>query len=264
MGVTTLLTRSVSRPLLRLRVLRTERVSPTFQRVTLGRDDIAGFTATGWGQWLRLVLPDAHAAALPGRLTPLDRVWPRHPTVRSWAVRAYRAVGHDGPELDLDFALHDHEGIAATWARAAGPGDVLAVADAGPAFDPARGDDHVLLVADETGVPSVAGVLACLPDDATGTAVLEVPSIDDTGPLPHPPGVEVVWLSRDDEPAGATALHAAQSLGVDRARLHAFVAGEHTLARGLRRHLLSRGVPRVRITASTHWRHGPAQRPTDS
>ncbi|PZU31097.1 MAG: NADPH-dependent ferric siderophore reductase, partial [Microbacterium sp.] len=43
--------------LLRLEVLRTERLSPHWMRITLGGGDIARFTALGYDQWFRLFLP---------------------------------------------------------------------------------------------------------------------------------------------------------------------------------------------------------------
>ncbi|MFS0885755.1 siderophore-interacting protein [Aeromicrobium sp. 179-A 4D2 NHS] len=252
------------RPLLRLQVLRSERVAPHYQRVTVGGDAITGFTASGWGQWLRLVLPSANPSSLddlPDRVTPLQRLRyltldrDERPVLRDYAVRRFRPIGRQGPELDIDFVLHGTDAPASAWAQSCGPGDRLAAVDEGQAFDRSRGSDHVLLVADETGVPTVAGVLASLPEDATGTAVLEVPSIDDAGELDHPPGVELVWLSRDeDDPPGRVALETAETVVFDRSRVHAFVAGEQSLARRLRRHLLSREVPRVRISAAGYWR----------
>lgn len=266
-----------SRRLLHLNVLRTERITPHFQRVTLGGGTIADFTAAGWGQWLRIFLPLndetdldrlPERVSLTGYLRYLAIERDRRAVERDYAVRGFRPIGRDGPELDIDFVLHGTEAPASAWAQSCRAGDRLALVDGGVAFDPARGSDHVLLVADETGVPAVAGVLASLPADATGTAVLEVPSIDDSVDLPHPDGVDVAWLSREDEdPPGLAALEAARAAPIDRARVHAFLAGEQSLAQDLRRHLLASGVPRVRISSSGYWRLDPAspdQSPTDS
>lgn len=266
-----------SRRLLRLRVLRSERITPHFQRVTLGGGTIADFAAAGWGQWLRIFLPThdetdldrlPDRVSLPGYLRYLAIRRDRRPVERDYAVRGFRPIGREGPELDIDFVLHGRQGPASAWAQSCRPGDRIGLVDAGAAFDPARGSDHVLLVADETGVPAVASVLASLPADATGTAVLEVPSIDDAVEVPHPDGVEVAWLSREDEdPPGLAAIEAARAASIDRSRVHAFLAGERSLARDLRRHLLASGVPRVRISSSGYWRlaaEAPDQSPTDS
>lgn len=263
MGTATMLVRPRSRRLLRLRVLRAEQVTPHFRRITLGGEALGHFSAAGWGQRIRVVLPPAGTdlEPMPERLDLLGYARflaahrGRRPLLRDYTVRDHRALGVNGPELDIDIVAAGHEGPGAAWARACAPGDHLGVVDAGPAFDASRGIDHVLLVADETGVPTVAGVLASLPATSTGTAVLEVPTIDDALDLPHPPGVDLVWLSRDvDDAPGSVALDVARSVTFDGSRLHAFVAGERALVAELRRHLQASGVPRVRISSGGYWR----------
>ncbi len=259
--------------LIKLEVVRSERISPHFQRVTLGGGDIDQFVPMGWDQWFRLFIPTGSDAALDrvpdkinlrGYLRYLRIDKGERPVLRNYTVRAFRSVGATGPELDVDFVLHGSAadgtaGPAATWAETCGPGDVVAIADEGIAFNPDQGSDNVFLVADETGVPAVAGILADLPPTAIGTAILEVPSLDDTFELTHPEGVEVRWLSRNAEDVpGATALEAALTTAVDLSGLHAFVVGEQALVQGTRRHLVSIGVPKNRINFVGYWRIGAA------
>ena len=47
-------------------------------------------------------------------------------------------------------------------------GESVVIIDEGLAFNPERGTDRVLLVADETGLPAIAGICASLPADAIG------------------------------------------------------------------------------------------------
>ncbi|MET0434405.1 MAG: siderophore-interacting protein, partial [Cellulomonas sp.] len=179
--------------LLTLHVLRTERVSTGFIRVTLGGGDADRFAPMGYDQWFRLFIPVADEASLsrlPNRLDTLAYLRyltisrTRRPVLRNYTVRAHRAQGPQGPELDVDFVVHGSvedgtSGPAATWAQTCAPGDAVAILDEGLTFPAAAVHDHVLLVADETGLPAVAGVLASLPPHTRGTAVVEVAHDDD-------------------------------------------------------------------------------------
>lgn len=263
------LVRPEQQHLVRLEVVRSERISPSFQRVTLGGGSIADFTPMGWDQWFRLFIPtegDVGLDDLPdqvnlrGYLRYLRIEKGKRPVLRSYTVRAFRA---EGPELDVDFVLHGSAtdgtaGPASAWAETCRPGDQVALVDEGIAFDPARGTDRVLLVTDETGVPAVAGILASLPDTAAGTAIVEVPTAEDVFELAHPDGIEVRWLTRtDDERPGANALEAVRFLTADDVPdVHAFVVGEQSLVQGSRRHLVEVGVPKDRISFVGYWKLG--------
>lgn len=59
--------------LLTMRVLRRERLSPHFARVTLGQNDVESFTPMGFDQWFRLFIPMAEGSLdrLPNKLNAL-------------------------------------------------------------------------------------------------------------------------------------------------------------------------------------------------
>lgn len=258
--------------LIRLEVLRSERISPHFQRVTVGGGSIDQFTPMGWDQWFRMFIPTAGETGLdqlPDRVNLLGYLRylridkGERPVLRNYTVRAFRPVGVSGPELDIDFVLHGSvedgtAGPASTWAQTCRPGDPIGIVDEGIAFNPGRGTDRVLLLADETGVPAAAGVLASLPDTATGTAILEVPTPEDRFDLSHPPGVDVWWLSRPAEAhAGDIALPALVTVSPGTG-VHAFLVGEQSMVQGARRHLVATGVPKDRISFVGYWRRGTA------
>lgn len=256
--------------LLTLRVLRRERLSPHFSRVTIGQEDAASFTPMGFDQWFRLFIPVAEGslARLPKTLSPLSYAKyltiakTTRPVLRNYSVRAYRPDGPDGPELDVDFVLHGSAedgtaGPAAAWANSCARGDAVALLDEGIGFNPAPGREHFLLVADETGLPAMAGVLAALPRDATGHALIELPDAEDRQPLDAPPGVEVGWLPRARGTApGQTVLAAAQDLPTPATPVHAWVVGEAGLAVALRRHWVRVGIPKGDIMFCGYWRAG--------
>lgn len=266
--------------LLRLEVLRTERLSPHWMRVTLGRGDIAGFTALGYDQWFRLFLPRSTHLARDGGDEGLERIPAKankifgylkylripegvRPVMRNYTVRAYRAVGASGgAEIDVDFVLHGTgptAGPASRWADAAAPGESVVIIDEGLRFNPARGVEKLLLVADETGAPAVAGICAALPSSATGVALIEAPTAEDVLPFDAPPGIEVRHLVRDaGRKPGSLALAELEKLPAPASDTHAFIVGEQSLPTAGRRHLVGQRLAKDRISFVGYWRVGAA------
>ncbi|GAA1704836.1 siderophore-interacting protein [Microbacterium sediminicola] len=261
--------------LIHLRVLRTERVSPHWQRITLGGAEIEKFRPLGYDQWFRIFLPlggddgldriPAKANKLFGYLTYLRIPDGVRPVMRNYTVRAYRAAGPSGgPEIDVDFVLHGSvadgtAGPASRWAETCEVGDSVVIIDEGLGFNPARGVERVLLVADESGLPALAGVCASLPDSAIGTALIEVADPADALEFDHPAGVEVRWVVRAARAHPGTAVLAALAESppslVD---IHAFIVGEQSLPTAARRWLVERGVDKNAISFIGYWRVGSA------
>jgi NADPH-dependent ferric siderophore reductase len=254
-----------------LHVRRREQISPNFARVTLGGGDIDRFVPMGFDQWFRLFLPvsESSLSRLPNKLDTIaylrylaiaktDR-----PVLRNYTVRAFRPHGDDGAELDIDFVLHGSiaagtSGPAASWAETAEIGSAAALLNEGIAFNPAPGLlENILLVADETGLPAVAGILASLPRDAGGTAIVEIPHADDAQPVDAPAGVDVRWIVRADTHAvpGAAALQEAISRA-PQTPSYGWAVGEQSLPVALRRHWVQAGVPKTSISFTGYWRSG--------
>jgi NADPH-dependent ferric siderophore reductase len=201
----------------RLEVLRSERVSPSFQRVTVVGDDLHEFGGMGFDQWFRLFLqlPGSESLRLPRAATSL---WyaqylaipeAERPHCANYTVREFRPahVGPDGAasraELDIDFVLHrggsgELEGGAAIWASAARPGDALGLLDQGVLFNAPDDATEIHLVADETGLPGTEGIVRSLHRASVGSVIQEVPTRADVRPLDAPAGVEVTWVVRDE------------------------------------------------------------------
>lgn len=253
-------------------VRRRERISPSFSRVTLGGGDIGRFEYRGFDQWFRLFLPvsESSLSRLPAKLDTLAYVRfltiarTDRPVLRNYTVRAFRADGPEGPEMDVDFVVHGSaeggtSGPAATWAATCTQGDAVAILDEGIAFNPPPAiAAHVVLVADETALPAAAGILASLPRDTRGTALIEIPHAEDRQRLDEPAGMQVRWLVRDDPAAtsGTAALAALVGAPVPTGPVYAWVAGEQTLAASARRHWVRAGVPKDAISFCGYWRAG--------
>lgn len=195
--------------LFEVETLRTQRLSPTFQRITMTGPELGEFADNGFDQRIKLVLPlpgvgfhhlsrgddwYQHWRTLPGHL--------RNP-IRTYTVRAIR---RDAGEMDVDFALHDDGGPASRWAAAARPGDRLVIVGPNAAYSGFHGGldflphpetRRILLAGDETAVPAIASILESLPADASGEVLLEVPHTADALTLARPHRMRVTWLGRD-------------------------------------------------------------------
>lgn len=161
-------------------------------------------------------------------------------------------------------------------------------------FVPPETTERFLLVGDETAAPAIAVVLEGLPQTARGIAVVEVPSSEDAAYLPAHRGVEVRAVGRDGRAHGEALLEAARTavaelapqgepqeveeIDVDaellwevprhakggaalkRTSLYAWLAGESSVVKQLRPHLVAeRGIDRRTVAFMGYWRLGRAE-----
>jgi len=251
-------------------LVRAERISPSFVRLTLGGLD--RLPPRGYDHWCRLFFPrdGQDVLQLPTRTSEVG--WylqylatPR--TRRPW-VRAYtcREVRPEAGEVDIDFVIHQDDqgclGPAARFALTAQPGERLGFLDQGIGFTPDHPHDWTLLVADETALPAVAGICSSLRRDTRGIAIVEVPAGGDRQEFPVPPAMEVRWIHRDESSEaagrpGRLALEALKATIPPSGVVHAHLIGEAALATGARRHLVQVwGVPKRNVDFVGYWRYG--------
>ncbi|MGH8793532.1 MAG: siderophore-interacting protein [Stackebrandtia sp.] len=251
-------------------VVNTTRISPHFVRVALGGPHMSGFARVGFDQWFRLFLPQP-GQALPhlpdlGGSAGLREAWlaapePIRPVIRNYTVRRHRP--HDG-EIDVDFVVHGDEGPASAWVQRAEPGDVVGLYDQGAMFAPRVEADWFLLVCDETGLPAVAGVMDGLEGDRRPVAAfVDVPSPADQQELPFGREWSTQWSHPDvGVPDDARLLEAVREAKFRAGTPQAFVVGESSMVRAVRRHLVDeRGFAKDQITFCGYWRRDP-QAPT--
>lgn len=261
-----------------LSVVRTERVSSSFMRVTLGGSGAVEpvLRPVGHDQWFRLFVPNEHGAlGLPdGTGDGWYRRWLRIPAaqrsvVRNYTIRQTRTVA-DGWELDADFVVHagpggEVDGPAAAWALGAQPGDVVGLLDQGMLFAPidaaqaAADGGRVWLVADETGVPGVEAILASLGGQVPVGCVLEVPHEDDRRALPATADLDLRWVVRGESAAlpGRAALAAFSGVELTSAD-YVYTVGEASMTLDVREVAKRAGLRKERIDFCAYWR--PARR----
>ncbi|GAA4345060.1 hypothetical protein GCM10023145_00960 [Angustibacter luteus] len=299
-----------------IEVVALTRLSPHFLRVTFGGDDLAGLDDGGHlgPRDLRVKL----MFASPGFALPdfgdLSGGWysqwlamdpARRGSMRTYTIRAARVRGDRPPQIDIDFVLHPGQGPvgpAARWAADVRVGDRLVLlgpnaaaatggAPPGVEWAPPTGSGvQVLMVGDETAVPAIGSVLATLPADVRGQALIEVPDAADVLDLATAARVDVRWCVRGERPRGQAlselvrtglasadvgvspaAAEALPEVDVDEEILwetgepvadgwYAWLAGEAAMVRDLRRYLVGEcGIDRRRVAFMGYWREGRAE-----
>lgn len=251
------------RQFLTARVVGSKQLSPNFVRVTIGGESLRDFTPLGFDQWFRLFLPTEKGLRLPtwsnGAWFAQYMVMPKdiRPIGRNYTVREYRHTGlfSDGPEIDIDFAMHEDAfgelGVASAWAKAASPGAELGLLDEGVTYQPTADAEWQLLMGDETALPAIMGILTSAPRDLRAKVYIEIAHADDAQQVDAPAGAEIHWLVRADH----RALDAVRAATLPSGPGYAFVAGGQKLAAGVRRHLVSdRKMPKDSVTFTGYWR----------
>ena len=134
------------------RVVRRERLSPSFARVTIAGPALANLEAHGFDQWFRMFIPKADVELkqpLPETIaderwytqflgTPEDeRPWMRYVTIRD-----HRYPQTTECEIDVDVVVHGAPGSRcagplSTWGQTAALGSPVALLDQGALFKPA-------------------------------------------------------------------------------------------------------------------------------
>ncbi|GAB2757027.1 siderophore-interacting protein [Amycolatopsis magusensis] len=241
--------------MIRLRVLRTERLTPHMVRVVAGGEGLAQFQENGYSDaYVKLTFP------VPGVRypEPLDlqqiraelprEQWPR---TRTYTVRY---LDRKAGELAIDFVVHGDEGIAGPWALGVRPGDDMLIAGPGGAYAPGEEADWHLLVGDESALPAISASLERMPSGAKVQAFILVGGPDEELPLATKADAEITWLHRS---AGGDLVRKVRDLDFGEGVVQSFVHGEADFVRELRRHLLNeRGVRKDLLSISGYWRRG--------
>ncbi|MET7894688.1 siderophore-interacting protein [Streptomyces mirabilis] len=237
-------------------VVRTERLTAHMQRVVLGGEGLAEFTAgTSTDHYVKLLFaPEGVTYPEPFDVERIREELPREqwPVTRTYTVRAWDP---ELRELTLDFVVHGDEGLAGPWAARVQPGEVVRFMGPGGAYAPDASADWHLLAGDESALPAISAALEALPEGAVARAFVEISGRAEEQKIDS--DVEVVWLHRGDRPLGEALVEAVRTLDFPAGRVHAFVHGEAGFVKELRRLLrVEREIPREDLSISGYWRLG--------
>lgn len=261
---------TVHPPTLReVEVVRTVDLTPGMRRVTLAGAQLREFTSangftqpafnsSGFDDDIRLVFcyPGQTEPVLPSQKKQgLDLPRDPRPLSKAYTVRRWSP---EAGELDVDFVKHGI-GVGTTWAYRAQTGDRIHFY--GPSASRAlpHDADWLLVAGDDTAIPAIARLLDELPDEARAQVFIEVAEDAHRLELRALPQVQVTWLVRDGAEAGTTShlLDAVKYTDWWDGRPFAWVAGERTTVRDLRRHLVeTRGARKEDLEFTGYWRRG--------
>lgn len=260
---------------------RREQLSPALTRFVFGGPEVAEMKTLAADQRIKIFFPDASGQppSLPGGsewYQAYRSVEPaRRPPMRTYTIRALRA---EQEEVDVEFVLHGENGPASAWATHARIGDRLQLAapnrqygddPGGYEWKPPAGVRHILLIADETALPAVAGILEELAGETEPPVVeafLEVPGEADILDLPAIPAARQARLPEREVAGGAA--QELEDIDIDEEILwelaspesgsfYAWVAGESAAVMAIRRYLVQeRGIDKRHLTLMGYWRLG--------
>lgn len=250
-------------------VVRVTELTTGMRRITLGGEQLHAFTSAsgfpqpafdspGFDDDISLVFcyPDQGTPVLPVQQKKgLDLPRNPRPLSRTYTVRRWNP---EAGELDVDFVKHGI-GVGTTWAYRAQTGDRIHFY--GPSGSRAlpHDADWLLVAGDDTAIPAIARLLDELPGNARAQVFVEVAEDAHRLELRTLPQVEVTWLVRHSAEAGTTThlVDAVKNTDWWDGRPFAWVAGERTTVRDLRRHLVEdRGVRKEDIEFTGYWRRG--------
>lgn len=242
-----------------LEVVRTAPVAPSMKRITFGGAELDGFTSLAPEDHVKVFFPrPGQARPVVPTIGPLGVVVPslgEKPIGRDYTPRRFDAARG---ELDIDFFLHG-TGVAAQWAAAAAPGDVVGVAGPRGSYVLKRGFDWQLFVGDETAQPEFARRLEELPDHTQALVVSVANGAAEEQPWPARGRLDATWIHRrtPHEDATESLLAAVRTIELPGGDGFVWLAGEAREIRAVYRHLVhDRQLTPARIHASGHWKRG--------
>jgi NADPH-dependent ferric siderophore reductase len=246
------------RPLRRTIVETVEQLTPHMVRIAVGGEGLADFEAGAFSDhYVKLQLPPAGADYDSGadfEAIRATRSRDEHPLTRTYSVRSWNQAER---RLTIDFVVHGDSGVAGPWAAAAEPGDVLQFQGPGGAYSPRVDADWHLLAGDASVLPAIGASLERMPAGVAVFVVAEVDGPEEELALPTAADLRLRWLHRSESPGEEPDLltEAVRALHLPAGDGHAFVHGEASSARALRRHfLVERELPAARLSASGYWK----------
>lgn len=284
-------------------LLHKTQLTPSLMRCVFGGEQVERMKMDGPDQRIKILFPSLNGT--PSALTAHNGWWDQlkslapeqRPIPRTYTVRK---VNSADLYMDVEFVLHGTEGPASRWAITAAPGDALQIVapngehtgdSGGYEWKPHPGVERALIIADETALPAVKGILAhmaTLPSPPTLQIFQEIPLAGDYVDFSKYAFADVYWLPRDrtQTPHGTALLEAVKQHAVLPAyaldaqyndadevdeeslwcaandnsnRFYGWVAAESTTVKHLRRYLIGeRNVANALVSFMAYWSKGRA------
>ncbi|MEG9227362.1 siderophore-interacting protein [Aeromicrobium sp. Sec7.5] len=226
-----------------VKVVATERISPSFQRVALRGACLSAYDT----------------------VRPADGFKIELGTPEAFAIRGFTVRRFDPAELTLhaDVHLHPHSPSAA-WAQDPDLDRPLRFLGFRRDFAIGDGVEQHVLVADASAIPAVATILEAIPSDHRVVVVAEAPAEQDLALLGAGRHVEVrPVVGAPSVGVDSPLATAARDLATGPEAQY-WVSAESSTVRAIRRHLLDGGVPRGHLHATAYWIAGTTSTQRDA
>lgn len=242
-----------------VRVTSIERVSPGLVAITFSGEGIQLFPEVCPAAHVKLFFPrDGQVEPVLPTLGPKGPVWPNSaakPIVRTFSLR------HCQPsrgEITVEFALHNCNGYASSFAKQAKVGDRLGVSYPGGPDPMLPVAEAYCFVGDMSAMPAIASLLEALPTDAIGSVHISLETPDNVRNLPRPSSVSLQYHFEDlgvvQKIVSAVEIDPLFRKTIE--STYYWVAGEHHIVLSIRdflKHKLQ--VGKGQIYALPYWKH---------
>ncbi|ALJ21543.1 siderophore-interacting protein [Microbacterium sp. No. 7] len=226
-------------------------LTPDYVRVRLEGADLRGFDSPGSDDHIRIFFPDAPPASVE--------------ELRAAPSREYTPLAWDAEDgwLDLEFAVHGADGVAAPWGATAELGAIAGIGGPRGSMVLNGRPDGWLLAGDETAVPAMRRFAHLMDAGAVGRVLVEVTDAAHELPIDTPPGVVVEQVHRGDAAPGTALAARLDALGADdrpAGAVFGFVAAEQAIVKTGRALLLDRwGLDADHIVVKGYWKSGETE-----
>ena len=220
-------------------------LTPDFVRVRLSGSELAGFASLGSDDHMRLFFPSGPAETVE--------------ELRASPSREYTPLAWGDDWLDVEFAVHGDEGVAARWAANAPVGSSIGIGGPRGSAVLVGAPGSWLLAGDETAIPAIRRFATLIPAGSPARIVIETVDADHEVDVQAP--VEVEWLHRGEAPAGSALIAFLDALGEADAGADPFVfiAAEQSVVKPGRALLARWGLDTSRAVVKGYWKRGEAE-----
>ncbi|MEP4888552.1 MAG: siderophore-interacting protein [Aliiglaciecola sp.] len=222
-------------------------LSPHMRRIILSGEELKDFPDDKKSAHVKAIFPNPNSTE---KLPKLGMYIGFKKWMRSYTVREFDKQNN---QLTIDFAVHDHQGLASNWAASAIPGDFLGIAGPGETKHADLNAPRHLFFGDITALPAIAGTLEQLPSDAQGSAWIQVPEQSDKQVFHGPDGINVNWLITPNK-LTEDFLLALSAQPTDLRNTAIFIAAEAGIVRQLKSYLNTHcQYDKQKLYASAYW-----------
>lgn len=159
-------------------------------------------------------------------------------------------------EIKMWFVLHSHSGNLGNWAEKAKTGDQAILWGPRSMFSPSKKFSHLILIADETGIPAMKAISENNKNFSKCTTFYEV--IDESCQIPTKGKNNILenWIYREgDKPGeGEKLLNRLKAYQLPKNDFYIFGAGEARQMMKIRKFFKSEGVAKEQMHITGYWK----------